>query len=101
MKTIRNESLNKLLKTIRNENLYRLIYTILEIKSIWNKSELISETKINDSSPITNVLIDSFSKLYETNRNSSCGGIIMIYVREDTSSNLKDVTLSITGPKFN
>ena len=58
---------------------------------------MISETKINDSFPIANFLIDGFSQPYRIDRNSSGGGI-MLYVREDIPSNLLKVeSLPIEG----
>ena len=56
-----------------------------------------SETKIDDSFPIANFLIDGFSQPYRIDRNSSGGGI-MLYVREDILSNLLQVeSLPIEG----
>ena len=61
------------LKTIRDDNLNKLIFAHLNINSIRNKFEelkgtvdvlMISETKIDDSFPIANFLIDSFSQPY-------------------------------------
>ena len=51
---------------------------------------MISETNIDDSFPIANFLIDGFSHPYRIDRNSSGSGI-MLYVREDTPSNLLKV----------
>ena len=51
---------------------------------------MISETKIDDSFPIANFLIDGFSQSYRINRKFSGGGI-MLYVREDIPSNLLKV----------
>ena len=51
---------------------------------------MISEIKIDDSFPIANLLIDSFSQPYRIDRNSSGGGI-MLYLREDIPSNLLKV----------
>ena len=48
---------------------------------------LVSETKIDDSFPIGNFLIDGFSTPYRLDRNSNGGGL-MLFVREDISSNL-------------
>ena len=47
---------------------------------------LVSETKIDDSFPIGNFLIDGFSSPYRLDRNSNGGGL-MLFVREDISSN--------------
>ena len=46
---------------------------------------LVSETKIDDSFPIGNFLIDKFSTPYRLDRNSNGGGL-MLLVREDISS---------------
>ena len=51
---------------------------------------LVSETKIDDSFPIGNFFIDGFSTLYRLDRNSNGGGL-MLFVREDISSNLLEV----------
>ena len=48
---------------------------------------LVPETKIDDSFPIENFLIDLFSLLYRLDRNSNGGGL-MLFVREDISWNL-------------
>ena len=48
---------------------------------------LVSETKTDDSFPIENFLIDGFSTSYRLERNSNGGGL-MLFVREDISSNL-------------
>ena len=76
----------------------KVIFAHLNINSIRNKFEelisqvkgtvdvlMISETKIDDSFPITNFLIDGFSQPYRIDRSSSGGGI-MLYVREDIPS---------------
>ena len=47
----------------------------------------VSETKINDSFPNGNSLIDGFSTPYRLDRNSNGGGL-MLFAREDISSNL-------------
>ena len=46
-----------------------------------------SETKIDDSFPVGNFVIDGFSTPYQLDRDSNGGGI-MLYVREDIPSNL-------------
>ena len=88
----------------------KVIFADLNINSIRNKFEelisqvkgtvnvlMISETKIDDSFPIANFLIDGFSQPYRIDRNSSGGGI-MLYVREDIPSNLLKVeSLPIEG----
>ena len=88
----------------------KLIFAHLDINSIRNKFEelisqvkgtvdvlRISETKIDNSFPIANFLINGFSQPYRIDRNSSGGGI-MLYVREDIPSNLLKVeSLPIEG----
>ena len=49
-----------------------------------------SETKIDNSFPIANFLIDSFNQPYVIDYNSSGSGITL-YVREDIPSNLLKV----------
>ena len=81
----------------------KVIFANLNINSIRNKFEelitqvkgtadvlMISETKIDDSFPIANFLIDGFNQPYRIDRNSSGGGI-MLYLREDIPSNLLKV----------
>ena len=48
---------------------------------------LVSETKIDDSFPIRNFLMDGFRTLYRLDRNSNSGGL-MLFFREDILSNL-------------
>ena len=48
---------------------------------------LVSETKIDDSFPNGNFLIDGFSTPYRLDRNSNGGGL-MLFVRKDICSNL-------------
>ena len=47
---------------------------------------MISKTKIDESFPQENFLIDKFSSPYRSDRDSK-GGRIMLYVREDIPSN--------------
>ena len=81
----------------------KLIFAHLNINLIRNKFEalisqvkgtvdvlMISETKIDDSFPSANLLIDSFGQPYKIDRNSSGGGT-MLFVREDVPSNLLTV----------
>ena len=77
----------------------KLIFAHWNINSIRNKVEflaeqikgkidilMISETKIDESFPQENFLIDGFSSPYRLDRDSKGGGI-MLYVREDIPSN--------------
>ena len=83
------------LKEIRAKNINRVIIAHLNINSIRNKFELlsekvrndidvlvISETKIDESFPDSQFLIDSFSTPFRMDRNNKGGGIL-VYVRED------------------
>ena len=91
---------NITLKTIRSDNANKLIFAHLNINSIRNKFEflatqvkgkidvlMISETKIDESFPKGNFLIEGFSTPYRLDRDSKGGGI-MLYVRADIPSNL-------------
>ena len=88
------------------DNLNKLIFAHLNINSIRNKFELlseqikgnvdvlmISETKIDDSFPVGQFLIEGFCTPYRLDRNSKGGGILL-YVREDIPSNLITVDIS-------
>ena len=88
------------------DNLNKLIFALLNINSIRNKFELpseqvkgyvdvlmISETKIDDSFPVGQFLIEGFCTPYRLDRNSKGGGILL-YVREDIPSNLITVDIS-------
>ena len=81
---------NRVLKSLRYNNLNKLIFTHLNIHSITNKFELlseqvrgnvevlmVSETKIDDSFPIGSFLIHGFTPPYRH-----------LYIREDIPSNL-------------
>ena len=48
---------------------------------------MVSETKIDDSFPVRDFVIDGFSTPYWSDCNSNCGGIIL-YIREDIPSDL-------------
>ena len=48
---------------------------------------MISETKIDDSFPIGNFLLDEFSTTFQPERDAHRGGIIL-YVKEDIRVNL-------------
>ena len=88
------------MKALRSDNSSKLISAYININSIRNKFEflstqvkdnkdvlMVSETKIGDSFPVGNFVIDGFSTLYRLDRNGiNDGG--MLYVREDIPSNL-------------
>ena len=88
------------LTSLRKDNVDRLIFAHLNINSIRNKFEnlsqlirskidvlLISETKIDDSFPKGQFLMDGFSAPYRLDRNCQGGGL-MLFLREDIPSNL-------------
>ena len=91
---------------MHKDNLNKLIFAHLNINSIRNKFELlseqikgnvdvlmISETKIDDSFPVGQFLIEGFCTPYRLDRNSKGGGILL-YVREDIPSNLISMDIS-------
>ena len=91
---------NRVLKSLCCNNLNRLVFPHLNINSIRNKFELLSEqirgnvdvlmaseTKIDDSFPIGNFLIHGFSRPYRPDRDSKGGGI-KLYIRENIPLNL-------------
>ena len=86
--------------SLRASNPDKLVFAHLNINSIRNKLEmlsgqikgnidvlLVSETKIDDTFPNGNFLIDGLSTPYRLDRNSNGGGL-RLFVREDISSNL-------------
>ena len=88
------------LTSLRKDNVDRLIFAHLNINSIRNKFDnlsqlikgktdvlLISETKIDDSFPKGQFLIDGFSGPYRLDRNCQGGGL-MLFVRKYIPSNL-------------
>ena len=98
------------LKYIRLDNLNKLVIAHLNINSIRNKFDffvekikgnvdilMISETKLDDSFPMGQFLIDNFSEPIRLDRNKNGGGILL-YIREDIpSSILSFETLPIEG----
>ena len=94
------ENCRSVLNSLRKDNLDKLIFAHLNINSIRNKfnylSEqirgnvdilLVSETKIDDSFPQGQFVIDGFSAPYRLDRNCLGGGL-MLFVRDDIPSNL-------------
>ena len=92
----------RFLKSLRTSNPDKLLFVHLNMNSIRNKSEmlsdqfkgntdvlLVSETKIDDSFLNGNFLIDGFSTPYRLDRNSNGGGL-MLFVREDIHPNLDE-----------
>ena len=83
------------LSSLRKKNLNRLILAHLNINSVSNKFDqlvngikgnidvlMISETKLDDSFPSMQFLIEGYGPPYRLDRNSRGGGIL-VYVRED------------------
>ena len=90
---------NDLLKNLRLKNSNKVIIGHININSLRNKFELltemvqdkvdllmISETKLDSSFPNAQFYMKSFSEPYKLDRTSKGGGIIL-YVREDVPSN--------------
>ena len=90
----------RILNSITIDNRNKLVFGHLNINAIRNKFQLlsqqvkqnidvltISETKVDDSFPIRNFLINSFSTPYRSDRDSKGGGI-MLFVRKNIPSKL-------------
>ena len=88
------------LKALRSDNSDKLVFAHININSIRNKFEflstqvkdnvdvlMISKTKIDNSFPVSNFVIDGFSTPYRLDCDSN-GGAVILYVREDIPSNL-------------
>ena len=95
-----DKSCNESLKELRQKNLNRPIKAQLNINSIRNKFKFLekdifanldillkSETKLDDSFPSAQSLLDGFSKTYRLDRCSNVGGILL-YIRDDIPSRL-------------
>ena len=101
-----------ILKNLREKNANRLIIANLNINFLANKFEtlrtfvvgeidilLISETKIDKSSPLTQFTLEGFSTAFRADRNSHGDGLI-IYIRDDIPSKeikVKDLPCDIEG----
>ena len=98
--TVSQSDVRKTLKDIRISNMNKLIFGYLNINSLRNKFDLfseqvkgsidilmVSETKLDDSFPEAQFLIEGFHSPFRFNRNS-IGGRIMLYVREDILTKL-------------
>ena len=94
----KNKRQNINLKSLREENPDRPIFAQINLNSIRNKFQflasqiinnvdvmLVSETKLDDSFPTAQILLDGFSKPYRLERCSNGGGILL-YVKDDISS---------------
>ena len=93
--TILHSDVKKSLKNIRNTNINKLIFGHLNINSLRNKFDIlseqvkgsidifmVSETKLDDSFPEGQFLIEGFHSPFRFDRNRNGGGILL-YVRED------------------
>ena len=98
--TEKNKSQNINLKSLREENPDRPIFAQININSIRNKFQflasqvinkidvlLVSETKLDDSFPTAQFLLDGFSKPYRLDRCSNGDGLLL-YINDDISSRL-------------
>ena len=98
--TILHSDVKKSLKNIRNTNINKLIFGHLNINSLRNKFDLlseqvkgsidifmVSETKLDDSFPEGQFLIEGFHSPFRFDRNRNGGGILL-YVREDIPAKL-------------
>ena len=92
------------LKKLRIKNLNRVIISQININSIRNKIELlseaglgnidilmVSETKIDMSFPISQVVIQGFAAPFRLDRTNTDGGIL-VYVRDDIPSKLLKIS---------
>ena len=97
----------KALKNIRISNMNKLIFGHLHINSLRNKFELLSkqvkgsidilmvcETKLDDSFPEGQFLIEGFHSPFRFDRSRN-GGEIMLYVREDIPLNYLVMTFPV------
>ena len=90
---IRKRNLNKLVVAHLNINSLRLKFDSLAQKITGNVDILmISETKLDNSFPEGQFLIEGYSKPYRIDRNCHGGGI-MLYVRADIPSKLLSTEL--------
>ena len=91
--TFSQSDAKKALKDIRIGNMNKLIFGHLNINSLRNKFDLlseqvkgsidilmVSETKLDDSFPEGQFLIEGFHSPFRFDRNRNCGGI-MLYTR--------------------
>ena len=98
--TILHSDVKKSLKNIRNTNINKLIFGHLNINSLRNKFDILSEqvkgsidifmvskTKLDGSFPEGQFLIEGFHSPFRFDRNRNGGGILL-YVREDIPAKL-------------
>ena len=92
---VKHQEVSQVLKQIRISNINRVIIGHLNVKFFATKLDdiktiipvnvdimIFCETKIDDSYPMAQLLIDGFGKPFRQDRNSYCGGLL-IYVRSD------------------
>ena len=105
--TFSQSDVKKTLKDIRISNMNKLIFGHLNINSLRNKFDLlseqvkgsidilmVSETKLDDSFPKGQFLMEGFHSPFRFDRNRNGGGI-MLYVREDTPLNYLVMTFPV------
>ena len=94
-------------KQLRNQNPHRIIIDHLSINSIRNKFEslvrfvgnnldvlMVSETKVDDTFPELQFLIEGFSKPFRLDHTAK-GGRILLYIKEDIPCrHIKQITLN-------
>ena len=93
-----NDDVYSIVNKLRIDNINRIIIAHLNINSIRNKIDMLSdivtdkidilcitETKIDDTFPLSNLLIAGFSPPYRLDRTSNGGGLLA-YVRSDIPS---------------
>ena len=98
--TVSQSDVEKALKGIHISNMNKVIFGHLNINSLRNKFDLfseqvkgsidilmVSETKLDDSFPEAQFLIEGFHSPFRFDRNINGGGIMM-YVREDIPTKL-------------
>ena len=101
-KDINHQDVSKILKQIRINNLNNVIIGHLNVNSLVPKLDAIktiipgnidvmifSETKLDDSYPTAQLMIEGFKKPFRLDRDYSNGGGILIYVKSDIPSTLK------------
>ena len=87
-------------KSLRKDNFSKLIFAHLNIHELLSEqikgnvdALMISETKIDDSFPFGQFLIEEFCTPYRLDHNSKGGGILL-YFRENIPSNLIAVDIN-------
>ena len=98
-----NLSSKEKLRILRKRNIDKIIVTDLNIISLRNKFDsligqitgntdilMVSESKLNESFPIGQFITEGFGVPYRVDRNGKGGGV-MLFAREDKSSNLVSI----------